>query len=212
MHQLLKVPDDDNPTSSMLTPFANMILQRSPLLAVGIVDEDGWPWTAVWGGEAGFAGALGPSMIGVVGQVDGRYDPVVKELMKGVERDGIVGQGRVEKMMVGGLAIDLMARKRVKLYGRMLTGKLVPDDENSKQHATGEEKAVLLQLAVRIEQSLGRYSLTLSGIDISHAADLRSRIYNRKLPQVSQSKAHYATYTVSEHYRHQSLPAKGAGA
>jgi hypothetical protein len=39
MHKLLRVPNQDNPTSPYLTPYGNMILTRSPLLALGTLDK-----------------------------------------------------------------------------------------------------------------------------------------------------------------------------
>ncbi len=47
--------------------------------------------------------------------------------------------------MVGGLAIDLETRNRVKLYGRMIGGVILAVEEGM-----GE-----VQLVVKIEQSLG---------------------------------------------------------
>ncbi|EOD47182.1 putative oxidoreductase protein [Neofusicoccum parvum UCRNP2] len=51
MQDLLRVPPDDNPTSSFLTPQAAAMLTRAPLLALGAVDADGRPWATVWGGN-----------------------------------------------------------------------------------------------------------------------------------------------------------------
>ena len=48
LHELLKVPRTTNPSSPGLSPHAaRLLLQHSPLLALGVLDEQGWPWTTV---------------------------------------------------------------------------------------------------------------------------------------------------------------------
>jgi hypothetical protein len=144
MHKLLRVPDQDNPTSPYLTPFGNMILTRSPLIALGTLDKDDRPWTTLWGGERGFSQAIGQSIIGVKTTVDRKYDPVVEALL-GKEADGEVVNPDGPGNMVAGLGIDLETRTRVKLYGRMVAGAI-----NATEGGAGEA-----QLVVKIEQSLG---------------------------------------------------------
>ena len=144
MHKLLKVPDRENPTSPFLSPFASNLLIRAPLVAVGTLDAEGRPWTALWGGEPGFSRAIAQSVIGVKTTVERTYDPVVEALFGG-KADGEVIQEQGKGKMVGGLAIDLETRRRVKLYGRMVAGALAATEEG-----VGE-----VQLVVKIEQSLG---------------------------------------------------------
>ena len=144
MHQLLHVPDRDNPTSLYLTPWAGHLLQRCPLVALGTLDSDGRPWTTLWGGEAGFSRAVAQSIIGVKATVDRTFDPVLETLL-GNKADGQVVQEKETGKMVGGLGVDLETRSRVKLYGRMVAGLLAATEEG-----VGE-----VQLAVKIEQSLG---------------------------------------------------------
>jgi hypothetical protein len=141
MHNLLHVPPQDNPTSLYLTSFAANLLLRSPLLALGTLDSTGRPWTTIWGGESGFARAVGQSVIGVKSTVDRTYDPVIETLLDNKADGQVVRDGR----MVSGLGIDLENRKRVKLYGKMIAGVL----------STTEEGIGEVQLAVKIEQSLG---------------------------------------------------------
>lgn len=145
------MPDRDNPTSPYLTPHGNMILTRSPLLALGTLDEYDRPWTTIWGGERGFSRAIGQSVIGVKTTVDRRYDPVVEALL-GKEADGEVVNPEGPGNMVSGLGIDLETRTRVKLYGRMVAGAV-----NATEGNAGEA-----QLVVKIEQSLGRFVLCSS--------------------------------------------------
>ena len=144
MHKMLRVPRQDNPTQPYLTPNAANTLIRSPLIALGTLDSDGRPWTALWGGEAGFSRAIAQSIIGVKTTVDREYDPVLQVLL-GDKADGEVVQVKGTGKMVGGLAIDLETRRRVKLYGRMVAGALAATEEG-----LGE-----VQLVVKIEQSLG---------------------------------------------------------
>ncbi|KAK4971906.1 hypothetical protein LTR66_011372 [Elasticomyces elasticus] len=135
MHKALRIPEQDNPTVPMLSPQAARMLQTAPLLAIGTLDVEGRPWTTVWGGDAGFARPLGQSIIGIRTPVPRAHDPVVEILVGGEGREeGEVvreaGQGR----MIGGLAIDLDTRKRVKIYGRMVAGAL------GSVHATEPEE------------------------------------------------------------------------
>ncbi|OCK78738.1 oxidoreductase-like protein [Lepidopterella palustris CBS 459.81] len=158
MHQLMHVPDRyDNPTSSMLTPQASWMLQRAPLLAIGTLDDSGRPWTTIWGGKPGFSQPLGSSIVGSRTFVDRKYDPVVQALVGG-RSDGEVVKGEVGRM-VSGLAIDLMSRKRVKLYGRMMAAALAPvehdEDEAYVDDVSDLSGQGQLQLVVKIEQSLG---------------------------------------------------------
>ncbi|KAH9219920.1 oxidoreductase-like protein [Leptodontidium sp. 2 PMI_412] len=144
MHKLLRVPARDNPTQPYLTPQAANTLIRAPLIALGTLDDEGRPWTTLWGGEAGFSRAIAQGIIGVKTTVDREYDPVVKVLL-GDKADGEVVQVQGTGKMVSGLTINLETRKRVKLYGRMVAGALAATEEG-----IGE-----VQLVVKIEQSLG---------------------------------------------------------
>lgn len=145
VQELMKVPYQDNPTVPMLSGGAATLLSRSPLLAVGTVDDNGKVWTTLWGGTPGFARGI-PSMENVIAMkvpVDATYDPVVDSLM------GANGQGSALRgKMIGALAIDLETRRRVKLFGRAIAGAL-------GQTEIDERDASELQLIVNIEQSLG---------------------------------------------------------
>jgi len=144
MHEWLRVPEHDNPTSPFLAPYAANLLVRSPLVAIGTLDAEDRPWTTVWGGEAGFSQPVAQSIIGMKATVDRTYDPVLQRLL-GKNEDGAVVRAEGAGKMVGGLAIDLESRSRVKLYGRMIAGALSATEKD-----IGE-----VQLVVKIEQSLG---------------------------------------------------------
>lgn len=144
MHKRMRVPHMDNPTQPYLTPHATNILVRSPLIALGTLDFEGRPWTTLWGGEAGLSQPVAQSIIGVKATVNRELDPVLKMLLGDIA-DGEVYQEKGVGKMVGGLAIDLETRRRVKLYGRMVAGAISATEEG-----LGE-----VQLVVKIEQSLG---------------------------------------------------------
>ncbi|KAF2494890.1 putative oxidoreductase [Lophium mytilinum] len=166
MHQLLRVPNQDNPTSSLLTPQASFLLQRAPLLAVGTVDDQGRPWTTVWGGEPGFSQSLGSSIIGTRTIVDRKNDPVVQILI-GDRDDGEIVKSEGPGKMVAGLTIDLAIRKRVKIYGRMVAAALDATEQSDDGQGDAEKSTSgQIQLVVRIEQSLGNCPKYLNKKDI----------------------------------------------
>ncbi|PSK34106.1 hypothetical protein B9Z65_8432 [Elsinoe australis] len=155
MHKKLRVPEQDNPSQPMLSQQAASMLQRAPLLAVGTLDSEGRPWTTLWGGDKGFSQPLGNSIIGIRTPVPAVLDPVV-EILVGHEADGEVvkveGQGR----LLSGLTIDLETRKRVKIAGKMVAGALSGQHtEDSDREAQNSATEGLLQLAVKVEESLG---------------------------------------------------------
>lgn len=137
LHQWLRVPHGSNPTSPFLSPRAASLVQQCPILALGTLDYQGRPWSTIWGGTAGFATPVSESLIGLQTQVDSKYDPVVQALLTGNQTEAYKGK------MVSGLAVDLENRRRVKLYGRMVTGSLSDGDAGQAQ------------LVVHIEESLG---------------------------------------------------------
>jgi hypothetical protein len=98
MHQLLNVPENDNPTASFLTPQAAFAVNNFPLTAVGVLDEQGRPWTAIWGGSAGHSRPLGQNLVGTRTAIDAEFDPVVQAL---VARE--FGRDIKGGMMVSGL-------------------------------------------------------------------------------------------------------------
>lgn len=151
MHSLLHLPDQENPTSYGLTPYGVRILQRSPLLAIGTLDDDGRPWTTLLGGEPGFARYLGrQSLVGVETLADRVLDPVLSALTAS-RYQGEIPQHETDGRIMSGLAINLATRERVKLSGRIVVGSFGQSESN-----TGEEdNAGIVQLIMKIEQSLG---------------------------------------------------------
>jgi NAD(P)H-flavin reductase/predicted pyridoxine 5'-phosphate oxidase superfamily flavin-nucleotide-binding protein len=177
MHQLMKVPEYDNPTTAALTPQAAFMLQRAPLLAIGTLDAQSRPWTSLWGGETGFSRPLGGDMVGIRADVDTEFDPVVDSLVSKEKRaSGDIIKSEGQGAMVGGLTIDLMSRKRVKIYGRMVAGAVSsPEDEGM---GIGD-----MQLVCKVEQSLGNCPKYLNKRDI-RPAPARPRLIS-KSPKLS---------------------------
>ena len=168
MHKLLEIPYRDNPTSTMLTPQAAYRLQQAPLLAIGTLDSQGRPWTTLWGGDQGFSEMLGGGIIGTRTLVDSKHDPVVQALL-GHAEDGEMVPGN--EKMIAGLTIDLMERKRVKIFGRMIAG-CVNSLASNEGHSEARESLKVqnqIQLITKIEQSLGNCPKYLNQYDIRPA-------------------------------------------
>ncbi|PGH17377.1 hypothetical protein AJ80_04832 [Polytolypa hystricis UAMH7299] len=162
MHKLMRVPPDENPSAPYLSPGAAFLLRKSPLVALGTLDAQGRPWTSLWGGEVGFAGALASQTdIVLRSMVDTRYDPVVKALFREKTNGEIVKEERGEGRLMAGLPIDLESRRRVKLMGRMMAGSIGASPSSSSGGAGGggggktSPDVGMAELVIRIESSLG---------------------------------------------------------
>lgn len=169
MHSLLNVPHLDNPTALALTQQASYMLQRAPLIAIGTLDSHSRPWTTVWGGHPGFSESLGGGMIGTRTFVDGVNDPVVQSLIPGGEKGDMI-QGNSK--MISGLTIDLMTRKRVKIFGRMIAGSLEEvslEYEGAEDTTNVPETQDQMQLIYKVEQSLGNCPKYLNQYEIHPA-------------------------------------------
>ena len=148
MHLLLKVPEDPNPTSSGLTRYGEHILNKAPLLAIGTLDDQGRPWTSLWGGEAGFARSLGQSVIGLRTAVDGEHDLVLRLLTPA--REETTDFTALKGKPLSALAIDLATRSRLKISGQLMAGVVEKAGRGEKV-----EKAAEAQIVFAVEHSLG---------------------------------------------------------
>ncbi|KAL2143940.1 hypothetical protein VTI28DRAFT_9770 [Corynascus sepedonium] len=147
VHALLKVPTSErqNPTAAGLPlPYANRVT-TSPLVAIGTLDDEGRPWTSIWGGERGFARTVAQGILGVQSLVDKINDPVVQALM-GRAVEGELVKPEDGKVM-SALSIDPERRDRVKLAGKMVVGTVTERPDNN---TTGEA-----QLAMHVQESMG---------------------------------------------------------
>ncbi|KAH6843134.1 hypothetical protein B0I37DRAFT_346528 [Chaetomium sp. MPI-CAGE-AT-0009] len=158
VHALLKVPTSgrQNPTTAGLPPSYAHRVAVSPLLAVGTLDDQGRPWTSIWGGERGFAQPVAQGILGVRSLVDKAHDPVVEALL-GKAADGEVLQPEDGKVM-SALSVDLETRDRVKLAGKMMVGTVAGRSDNSSVAET--------QLAMVVQESLGNCPKYLNIKDI----------------------------------------------
>ncbi|KAF2825186.1 hypothetical protein CC86DRAFT_295112 [Ophiobolus disseminans] len=156
MHKLLRVPPQDNPTSTMLTPQASFMLQKGSLLALGTLDLQDRPWTTLWGGSPGFSEPLGGGFVGTRTLVDSEHDPVVQALV-GEAKAGEMLQPKDGGKMLAGLAIELMTRKRVKIAGKMVAGTVqdvkVQIGESDEERTPETQNQI--QLVTKIDESLG---------------------------------------------------------
>lgn len=142
MHTLLKVPAQENPTTPGLPMSYGRRVMQSSLLAVGTLDDQGHPWTTVWGGERGFARPIAQGVLGINSNVDTQFDPVFNNLWGGEGKDGqVVKPGGGQGKDMAALSIDLQTRDRVKLAGKMIAGAIV-----------GESR---IQMAMVVAESLG---------------------------------------------------------
>ncbi|KAK2590555.1 hypothetical protein QQS21_011757 [Conoideocrella luteorostrata] len=144
MRNMLKVPSGGNPTAPGLPMSYAMRVRQSPLIALGTLDSQGRPWTTIWGGERGFAGAITQDVLGLKSAVDRRYDPVFEAFWKEANSDGIVQPNNGQGKMMSALAIDLETRDRVKLAGVFIAGAVVTDGDNTD-----------VQAAIAVTESLG---------------------------------------------------------
>lgn len=147
MHALLHVPESENPTSPGLTPYGSHLVMRSPLLALGVLDGEGRPWTTIIGGEPAFMRPLGRSLVGIRTLVSFKHDPVL-ELLRGSRADEAAREPTNAGRIIAGLPIDLSTRNRVKLSGRLIPGQL--GFEAGKDCGVGE-----IQMIFKVETSLG---------------------------------------------------------
>ncbi|RYP06759.1 hypothetical protein DL764_002956 [Monosporascus ibericus] len=169
IHSLLKVsPRYQNPTSAGLPPQLGYRVAISSLVAFGALDEHGRPWTALWGGERGFARPVAQGILGIQSIVNTRHDPIVRALIGNIASDGeLVRPEDAENgvKLMSALSIDLESRDRVKLAGRMVVGTVAarPDGKGKDGEDSGVGEA---QLAMLVEESLGNCPKYLNKKDI----------------------------------------------
>lgn len=158
MHSLLHVPEGQNPTSRGISPYGSHLIISSPLLALGVLDGDGRPWTTIIGGEPAFMRQLGRSTVAVKTLVAPRYDPVLRILL-GRERGEESRKEANTGQIISGLPIDLANRNRVKLSGR-----LVPRGIGFEVH--GDDDGIgKVQLIIEVGSTLGMQVLPSTHTD-----------------------------------------------
>lgn len=154
MHSFLRVPEGENPTFPGLSSYGSHLVLTSPLLALGALDKDGRPWTTIIGGEPTCMRPMGHSTIAVNSLVDLKYDPVLQIIQEVQAQDGEENGS----IIIGGLPIDLASRNRVKLSGRLLSGRLGLEMKNrlNDDHGDDDDDGFgEARLVIKVESSLG---------------------------------------------------------
>ena len=181
MHKLLHVPDMGNPTKPGLSPHAQRLLHLSSLLAIGIIDDQGQPWTTILAGEPGFAKSLGQSVVGARALADIKYDPVIQALFPKGEAAG-VADDQVKATDFAALGIHLASRDRIKLHGKVVAGGIGNSDTASR---TSSVDISQVQIAFLVTGSLGISVVS----PVSMACVLTS---TRQLSKISKRKGYYS--------------------
>ncbi|KAL6714480.1 hypothetical protein ACLMJK_007904 [Lecanora helva] len=148
VQSLLHVPPVYNPTQPGLSQHAARLLNLSSMLALGTLDDDGWPWTTLLGGEPGFVRSMGQSIVGLKALVGRKFDPVVNLLLD-KNQDLEVRDVVKSRRPISALGIHLASRDRVKLAGELMAGAL-GDKIGDEQNGVEEIQAVFA-----VHRSLG---------------------------------------------------------
>lgn len=177
VHKMVHVPTPENPTTAGFPARYGYRVQQSPLVALGALDDDGRPWTTVWGGVPGFARPIGHDLLMAGSLVDVDHDPVISALFGSGGPGKEDGKDRKYQMdpaefasgggkVMSGLSIDLATRDRVKLGGRLVEGGVVmePGPLGGGQDGVGRAEMVVL-----IEEGLGNCPKYLNKRDIRAA-------------------------------------------
>ena len=143
-----------NPNSPYLPLQRAVFLQSCPLIALGVLDKEKRPWTTLWGGHKGFVASLGNNIVGMTALVDRKWDPVIELFEEGTEQEESFGKG----CKISALAIDLESRRRLKFAGEVL-GTLFGQKDKDKDIREGDDAVVETQLVLKVESSLGKYSI-----------------------------------------------------
>jgi hypothetical protein len=146
-----------NPTSLEFPPAHGARIASNHLLSLGALDDEGRPWSTIWGGERGFAQRIAKGVLGIRALVDRQYDPVAQALLYSTTRGEAVQPAATEPTLMSGVSIDFDSRDRVKVMGRLLSGE-IRDDE----HKLGE-----VQLAMFVHESTGNCPKYINKKDVS---------------------------------------------
>lgn len=163
VHKLVHVPTRENPTNAGFPASYGYRVQVSPLVAFGALDDEGRPWTTVWGGVPGFARPIGHDLLMAGSLVDADHDPVVSALFGAGKKEDGGGASRTYQMdqadfasgggkVMSGLSIDLATRDRVKLGGRLVHGNVTKEPGPL---GGGEDGVARAEVVVLVEEGLG---------------------------------------------------------
>ena len=144
-----------NPTSTAFPPAHGKRIAENELMAVGVLDDSGRPWTTIWGGQRGFADRIAEGTLRIRALVDRMHDPVAQALLP------ITVDGRHQQQcpdtasdglkLISGISIDFESRDRVKVMGRLLAAEILERDKNQPDGKLVSE----VQLSMRVQESTG---------------------------------------------------------
>lgn len=174
VHKMVHVPTPENPTAAGFPARYGYRVQQSPLVAIGALDDDGRPWTTIWGGVPGFARPIGHDLLMAGSLVDAENDPVIGALFGAGRGDGGASKYQMDPAdfasgggkVLSGLSIDLATRDRVKLGGRLVEGGIVMEPGPLGGSDEGVARA---EMVVLVEEGLGNCPKYLNKRDIRAA-------------------------------------------
>ncbi|KAL1877322.1 hypothetical protein VTK73DRAFT_8775 [Phialemonium thermophilum] len=153
MHKALRVPTSSyrNPTQLNFPLSHGLRIAENRLAAFGTLDDEGRPWTTVWGGESEFARPVAEGLLGVQSLADVRDDPVAQAIVGSAKDDELVrlDANGARGKMVSGVSIDLETRDRVKLAGRVLVAGV------GKRRGGEGSPVAEMRMVVVVQESLG---------------------------------------------------------
>ncbi|KAH8908524.1 hypothetical protein BR93DRAFT_950357 [Coniochaeta sp. PMI_546] len=172
-----------NPTSLEFPPAHGIRIASNHLMGLGALDDQGRPWSTIWGGERGFAQRIAKGILGIRALVDRTYDPVAQALL------GAPGGGTVQPddmttghKFMSGMSIDFDSRDRVKIMGRLLTS-----------DAGDDVKVGEVQLAMIVQESTGNCPKYINKRDVrAHVPSPRLVSDSLPLPQQAVDLIHKA--------------------
>ncbi|KAF8458209.1 hypothetical protein BDZ91DRAFT_498518 [Kalaharituber pfeilii] len=133
IRSLLRCPPTENPTVPYLRPnAAEFLFTKASLLALGTLDTQGRPWTSIVSGKPGFILGLNQNTI-AFSTAAGNGDPIFETLAESVNGEPLIS----------GLAMDLSARRRWKLAGKVTMRKVDSLDDGK------------VQVLMHVEQAMG---------------------------------------------------------
>ncbi|KAH7092460.1 hypothetical protein FB567DRAFT_238216 [Paraphoma chrysanthemicola] len=170
-----------NPTSLEFPPAHGARIASNHLFSLGALDDEGRPWSTIWGGERGFAKRIAKGVLEIRALVDRQYDPVAQALLGSTTQGETARPVATEQKFMSGLSIDFDSRDRVKVMGKLLTGE-------ARNH---DDKVGEIQLAMAVQESTGNCPKYINKRDVqAHVPSPRLISTSLPLPQQAVDLIH----------------------
>lgn len=170
-----------NPTSLEFPPAHGSRIASNHLFSLGALDDEGRPWSTIWGGERGFAKRIAKGILEIRALVDRQYDPVAQALLDSTPQGELARPVATKQKFISGVSIDFDSRDRVKVMGRLLTGEARDYDDK-----VGE-----IQLAMAVQESTGNCPKYINKRDVrAHVPSPRLVSHSLPLPQQAVDLIH----------------------